>query len=597
MEKLIELYPGIENCTIQTFDDDPKRKDQWLARIFSMKQADPAFLNDWNEKWAGIFFSVNGMQEGKRNKDSVTTINSWICEVDWLSKDLQRSMIMNCPLYPSMIIESKSSLHLYRFAENWTKENWNRICNWLRNYFDWDPAVVDISRVLRVPGYNHCKDRNDKFMIEIVWWVGSSYNEDQMSKAFPDQRSVTEIKQSMIQKESNASKDLWWDYFRERVKAMDSKSMLNEISWHEFVNWDQISFQKNNNWTEQIYVNWKSTWCWIDKSWKVGSLSWWWPNRTNRVFRYSQCDGSKLAKRVFEKHPEMKQSKFIKTIEKKEVAKKDIRVEKDRVIFDFDKNKFTRWLDSLDKNFRKPDTLWELIVLFWSPGSWKTEFCFFLARNNGKNAIATSYFALEVPEDAILKRWSLRKLWLSWEDLDFDRLTWEDKIRVQKYLDDFKRDTKDFMKIISITSSPTIEDLLEKMEQERQDWKTFFIIDNLWKIDWNPEENVRFADITSKLQTFAYKNKVQVVLQHHTVKAFRTKNDSVETAFESKIFWPDWFRWSAKIKDNATRMVEINRMYSTNETNLLQYKHSPTWTTWLEKIYFDKWEYTSDPSF
>jgi phage shock protein PspC (stress-responsive transcriptional regulator) len=50
-----------------------------------------------------------------------------------------------------MIIESNSSYHLYWFAKDGTKENWNKVCNGLRNYFDGDPAVVDISRVLRLP--------------------------------------------------------------------------------------------------------------------------------------------------------------------------------------------------------------------------------------------------------------------------------------------------------------------------------------------------------------------------------------------------------------------------------------------------------------
>jgi hypothetical protein len=69
------------------------------------------------------------METGQRNKESVTEINAWICEVDGIDKTEQQAMIKICPIKPSLIIESKSSYHLYRFAKDGTKENWNKICN------------------------------------------------------------------------------------------------------------------------------------------------------------------------------------------------------------------------------------------------------------------------------------------------------------------------------------------------------------------------------------------------------------------------------------------------------------------------------------
>jgi len=51
-----------------------------------------------------------------------------------------------------------------------------------------------------------------------------------MLNAFPNTNSLTEIKQSMIVKESQARLDVGGDYYWDRVKAMDSKAMLEEIS-------------------------------------------------------------------------------------------------------------------------------------------------------------------------------------------------------------------------------------------------------------------------------------------------------------------------------------------------------------------------------
>ena len=127
----ISVFPNIDKCSFQTFDDS--WEDKTLARIFEYSEIDK--LNELNDKWAWIFFSVNQMDKWKRNKDSVAWINCWICEMDWIDKKDQLNLINLCPASPSMIIESKNSFHLYWFAKDWTKENWNDICNWIRNFF------------------------------------------------------------------------------------------------------------------------------------------------------------------------------------------------------------------------------------------------------------------------------------------------------------------------------------------------------------------------------------------------------------------------------------------------------------------------------
>lgn len=46
------------------------------------------------------------MQPGKRDKASRTRLNSWICEIDHMTKEDQLKLIDLFPLYPSLIIES-----------------------------------------------------------------------------------------------------------------------------------------------------------------------------------------------------------------------------------------------------------------------------------------------------------------------------------------------------------------------------------------------------------------------------------------------------------------------------------------------------------
>ena len=594
---MFDSYPNFAECAIQIFSDDASLKyiiswKDWKpnkvvdpnACILPNTEATYNKLVDMNKKWCWIFFSINSMIPWERDKKGVTKINVWVCEVDWTSKETQQKLIKKCPIHPSLIIESKSSYHMYWFAKDGTKENWIKICSWLRNYFDWDEKVSgDISRVLRLPWYCHMKNKDDPYEITLYDWTNEYYTEQQMLLSFPDHRPLTQIKKDITLQDQKAEKIIWSTFWT-RVKSMNAKVMLEEISWHSFVKWDIFTFSKNSDWSEQIYVNWLSTSNAIH-DWRIGSSSWWWPHWTNRVFWYNQCDGSQLAKWIKEKHPEMCEMKDVPQPK----IKKDIWITTDTIDLDLRWYKPSWWLDYMDREFRKMDKYWELIVIFWPPWCWKTEFGFFVAKGNKEN-LKTVYFCLEIPEQTILKRRALRKRWYTWEDIDYNRLTNEQEFLVQNDLNRFKAESKKYLTMISISQSPTIEQLIDKMESEYTE-NILYIIDNLGKIQWNDDENKRFEEITSKLQTFAYGKKCWIILQHHTVKPPPKKDKDIENVFAQSLFWPYWFRGSQKIFDNATRLIEIHRDYANNKTLMMQYKHTPTDTRWFVWLSFEQWDY------
>jgi|GEM_PF-1834553 len=114
LQEFIDQYPNFEGCTIQTLDDNKERGDKGLIHILSPNDIDK--LASLNSKGAGIFFSVNNMQTGKRSKDSTTKIITWCCDIDNMEKNKQRGLVEQSPIKPSCIVESKHSLHLYWFS-------------------------------------------------------------------------------------------------------------------------------------------------------------------------------------------------------------------------------------------------------------------------------------------------------------------------------------------------------------------------------------------------------------------------------------------------------------------------------------------------
>lgn len=582
VESLALFYPRFDECSLQTFDDNRERKDWKLAKIFENKDWNYKYLDDLNRDWAWIFFSVNPMVKWKRDKESVIWISTWICEIDGLDKDIQQKLIDNCPLKPSMVIDSKNSYHMYWFAKEWTKEKRYDIVNWLRNFFDWDPAVVDISRVLRLPWYNHMKDIEKPYMIDLKDYNWEYYTEEQMIIAYPDKRSVSEIKQSMITREEKARKDIWWDYFWDRVKNMDTKNMLDEISWSQFVSWDNISFRRNNNWTEQIRVNWKSTWCWIDNNWKIGSNAWWWPNWTNWVFRYGNCDWKELSRWIRDKHPEMCESKVIK---KKEV--KEIIIEQDNAWMDFwTITPYSRWLDSLDNRFWKFNKH-TLVVTIWESQSGKTEFTFYQARINASNWIKVCYIWLEMTKKNMITRICMKRAWVSKKEWDNKKFTQQQKdIMIQKYKELWDYNNLEIVNLIK----PTIENIVETIKTKHNEWYELFYLDNLWFISSELQEIELTALAIRELKELTNSLPIWINILHHFNKWWAKDRT-----------WPRWMasiRSSWKIENDADYVVQVWRdlddeipIDERKKVGIFLQKDRIWWdpsSCWIE---FDRWDY------
>lgn len=597
----LELYPNIEKSTIQTFNDNKNSNEVELKRLawkFMITGWVWDKLNEMNKEWAGIFFSVNQMKPWERDKDSVVKFNSWICDIDKWTKKEQEEKIFNCPLKPSLVIESWHWYHVYYFCkDNITLEDYRKYNWWLCNYFDWDPKIPDDqSRVLRVPWFYHKKDPEHPFLIELTYGAWDLYTVEHMQKTFPDTMSdkdKKQLKKKLEENEKQAIVECDDSWFRTEVCKLDAKEMLEAISWTRLAGYETISFKNIRDWY-QILCNWKATSCWIDNQWMIGSYSWWWPFWTRWMAWYWKIDWKEVYRVVERVHPELierykNKDKFKQQKEKPQTSWTDIWRTTEEIKWDFTPNRTSWWLDYLDNTLMKFDNWWELVLLYWFPWCWKTELWFFIARHN---TVKTTYFCLEIPEETIVKRWALRTCWFTQQQVDNWSLSMNEQIKLQDITNKFKRDIQWKIDMVSINRQPTIDELLDYMNKKVKSWE-IVIIDNLGKIQWDDNENIRYADISAKLQTFAYKNKCTIILQHHWSKPLSKKNadDSDSAMNDVPYLGATWFRWSQKIYDNATRMVEVHRDYRSETTQLLQYKHTPTDTRFNALIEFDKWEF------
>ena len=562
-----KVYPHFKECSVQTFNEQNK-EDKTFSRIMEMNNESLQRCETLQENqpyW--IYFSVNPMENGKRNKESVKFIQTWICDIDEGSKEQQLELIEKAPLPPSLVVESVHGFHLYYLSNtHLTETQYSDGNRWLRNYYNGDAKVCrDTARVLRIPWFYHQKGEKVMVKFRDDLSTGNEYTIEQMTESFPNQTETTPwIEKQRTQLNSYLNEE---DNFRTRASELDSKMMLEEFSWTWRVSWDSITFKRNSNWTEQIYVNSKSTWCWIDKNGLIGSGDKWWPTWIQRLKRYGLVDRKELARELKHKHPEL-EVKREKAVEKIDISKLKGKVEKKWL----ESPEFSRgeiWLDNAIGKIARG----QLVVLSWETWAWKTTFATFMARKNKDSC----YFVLEDTKENIARRYALRWAWITKEELN-NKSRWEDKER--KYSLAYDRFLEQDINMLDIWKKIGIDSIIEAMRELKGKWYGLFFIDNLWFVIWEwKNETEQTADISAKLVSFCINENVSVILLHH----FKKGNGLQQPRDISQL------RGSWKLWDDS--FIVANYMRQWDETVLRLLKDRNRWELKDYIMVFDRGDF------
>lgn len=185
-------------------------------------------LKKHNEQNRGIFFVVNF---GGHDDVAITRINAQFFEMDSGSFEEQQAKVDAFPLPPSMIIRTRKSLHIYYFVDGTAKvERFRTIQQQMVKQFDGDPVCVNESRVMRLPGFNHCK--KEPVMVECVsFHPERKYTQDQLSDALP------EIDEQPVDKKSGTDKgmDIVMRSCNFLKHCRDNAAALPEHDWYAMI--------------------------------------------------------------------------------------------------------------------------------------------------------------------------------------------------------------------------------------------------------------------------------------------------------------------------------------------------------------------------
>lgn len=153
-------------------------------------------LTKHNELNRGIFFVVN---TGGHEDSSISRINAQFVEIDDLTFEEQQKMVDAFPLAPSMIIKTRKSLHIYWFVKEATVDRFRPIQKQLVKQFHGDPMCVNESRVMRLPGFYHCKQ--EPVMVECIsFHPERRYTQQQLMDVLPEMEDVSVANMKGVQK-------------------------------------------------------------------------------------------------------------------------------------------------------------------------------------------------------------------------------------------------------------------------------------------------------------------------------------------------------------------------------------------------------------
>lgn len=165
--------------------------------------------DDLNKAGYEAYFTVNGFKDAPdAKKEHCTSLNAFFIDIDG-RKDPKELEEIKERLMPSFILETKNGYHVYWLLDEviykdelfgeptWDQlvERWERIEQSIVTTLKADPAVKDLTRILRIPDTYYWKKSGDAYKkgVENAPFkikglhknLSANYSMDQMEEAFP----------------------------------------------------------------------------------------------------------------------------------------------------------------------------------------------------------------------------------------------------------------------------------------------------------------------------------------------------------------------------------------------------------------------------
>lgn len=154
---LSALDPQATTWTFQTFDDGGDKRPKLAATRHGPLEQHAHWLAAQNAQGAGVFVTINETDGQGRKASNVTRVRAVFADFDAPEPDTMARLQAD-PLPPSIIVESSAGKwHAYWLADGLELADFKPLQQRIAGHWGSDPAVCDLSRVMRLPGFQHLK--------------------------------------------------------------------------------------------------------------------------------------------------------------------------------------------------------------------------------------------------------------------------------------------------------------------------------------------------------------------------------------------------------------------------------------------------------
>jgi hypothetical protein len=158
------LDPTTTEFEFRTFDDDKTHEDKTLTKTFYGTLAEyAAKLKRLNDKGAGVFVVLNETDGIGRKKENIVRVRAVFADLDGAPLE----PVAQGKLPPHIIVESSlGRYHPYWLVDHIPLEEFSAVQKAIIEQFDSDPTIHDLPRIMRLPGFFHCK--RERFLIRVI---------------------------------------------------------------------------------------------------------------------------------------------------------------------------------------------------------------------------------------------------------------------------------------------------------------------------------------------------------------------------------------------------------------------------------------------
>jgi hypothetical protein len=177
-----DMVKDFSGSIFQVFGDN---KEYGLPPMKPFKEYNEDYLKTLNDRGYGIYFTANSC-DGGRKEENLFTLNSVFADLDVAKEgdgksdydkgEFKKKIIsaLLSHVIPNYIVYTKNGIQVFYLIDcELTDENKkkyrlieNGLIEWCKQYGSAGDNVKDFVRVLRVPGFYHMKNKNDKYLIK-----------------------------------------------------------------------------------------------------------------------------------------------------------------------------------------------------------------------------------------------------------------------------------------------------------------------------------------------------------------------------------------------------------------------------------------------